>query len=605
MAYQLARFEHAPDLFSNVEAARVQLKDRMDANQQGFDSKVSRENNELSDYVAEMNERMKLMLNPTDTGTIPSLLSNIGFIWYLTAPASAIVNILGGIMIGLPTLAGQYVRANPQMSYAGAVLKSLGQMKNVASQIISTGFNLETGDRIRDNRLNFPTLDRATNLSATDREAYDRFVADGLIDITAAYDQSGLAAAPTESYLGMRHRTMEALTSLFHNAERFNREIMAMSSFRAAMEKRKDYKDQALAMEESISEAKDVTNRSMFDYSVANKPRYFQHPVARVILQFKQFPQQMTFFLAHNMYNMFKGASPEVRREARARFVGTMGMAAIFSGGTGVWGFSTVASIINAVYNGMADEDEEEEPFDFELEFVNWAVETFGKNMGTLLTRGVGNAAGIDLASRVKLDDMWFRDSRKNQDEVEALQTFLVDLLGPSVGLAINVAEAAKLYNEGHADRALEMISPAFIKNPLVAARYANEGVNTLRGDPLIEEVGPFDLLMQSLGIRSAQLAEIQYYNITVKGQEQEILKKRQSLLDLYAISIISNDSDALDTAFENIDKFNTKYPSVFIPAESLTKSIEGRFKKSSQTDHGLYVDPKLMGILGNHTYLD
>jgi hypothetical protein len=139
----------------------------------------------------------------------------------------------------------------------------------------------------------------------------------------------------------------------------------------------------------------------------------------------------------------------------------------------------------------------------------------------------------------------------------------------------------------------------------LVAIRYANEGVNTLRGDPLIEEVGPFDLLMQSLGIRSSELAEIQYYNITVKGQEQEILKKRQSLLDLYAISIISNDSDALDTAFENIDKFNTKYPSVFIPAESLTKSIEGRFKKSSQTDHGLYVDPKLLGVLGNHTYLD
>jgi succinyl-CoA synthetase beta subunit len=54
------------------------------------------------------------------------------------------------------------------------------------------------------------------------------------------------------------------------------------------------------AFTKAITNAKDVTNRAMFDYSSTNKPRYFQHPVARVVLQFKQFPQQMTFFLAHN-----------------------------------------------------------------------------------------------------------------------------------------------------------------------------------------------------------------------------------------------------------------------------------------------------------------
>ena len=602
MAYQLARFEYSPELFSQIEAARMQLKDRVDVNK-GYDVKLSRENTELSDYVTEMDRRLELMLNPTDIGIIPSLLSNIGFIWYLTAPASAIVNILGGMTIGLPTLVGQYVKANPKASYTEATLAALGQMKTAAGQIIATGFNIERGERLRDNRVMFPTLDRTKSMSKIERAAYNRFVADGLIDITAVYDQSGLAASPTESYTGLRHRGMEMLTSLFHNAERFNREVMAMSSFRLAMEKRKSYADKDLAFAESIAEAKDTTNRSMFDYSSPNKPRYFQHPVARVVLQFKQFPQQMTFFLAHNMVNMLKGATPADRREARARFVGTMGMAGIFSGVTGLWGFSTVASIVNAVVNGLADEDEP--PFEFELEFANWAVETFGKNVGTMLTRGIGNAAGIDLASRLKLDDMWLRDSRKNQDEVESLQSLLVDLLGPTVGLAVNAAEAVKLYNEGHADRALETIAPAFIKQPLVAARYANEGVNTLRGDPLMEEVGPFYLFMQSLGLRSAELAEIQFYNITIKGQEQAILKERQNLLNLYALAFMANDADTLDTAYDKIDKFNSKNPTVFIPAESMSKSITERLKKSSQTDHGLYIDPKLEGVLRKHTYLD
>ncbi len=602
MAYQLARFEYAPEMFSSVQAARMQIKDRFDAGAKS-DVKLSRENTELSDYVTEMDRRLKLMLNPTNVGTLPSILSNIGFVWYLTAPASAMVNVLGGMIIGLPTLIGMNVRMNPGMSYTQATLNALGYMKQAAGQIISTGFNIERGERLRDNRVLFPSLSRLDSLSKEDKLAYNRFVADGLIDITAAYDQSGLAATPTENYGGIRNRSMEVLTSLFHNAERFNREIMAMSAFRAAMEKRKDYKDRSLAFDESIADAKDVTNRSMFDYSSANKPRYFQHPIASVILQFKQFPQQMTFFLVHNAYNMFKGLSPAERREARARFVGTMGMAGIFSGVTGLWGFSTVASIANAVFNGLSDD--EEEPFDFELEFMRWATDTFGNNIGTLLTRGIGNAAGIDLASRTKLDDMWFRDSRKNQDEVEALQSFLVDLLGPTVGLTVNVAQAAKLLNEGHADRALEMISPAFIKNPLVAARYANEGVNTLRGDPLMDDMGPFLLLMQSLGIRSSELAERQYYNIQVKGQEQKVLKERQNLLNLYGISFMSNDADSFETSLEKIFEFNAKHPSVAIPAESLNKSIKERFTKSAQTEHGLYIDKRMRGVLGNESYLD
>jgi hypothetical protein len=166
------------------------------------------------------------------------------------------------------------------------------------------------------------------------------------------------------------------------------------------------------------------------------------------------------------------------------------------------------------------------------------------------------------------------------------------------VGLAINVAEAVKLYSSGHADRALEMISPAFIKNPLVAARYANEGVNTLRGDPLVEDVGSFSLLMQSIGLRPADVAEIQFRNITVKGQEQAVLKERQNLLNLYGIAFMANDSDTLEKAYERIEKFNTKHPSVWIPAKTLTTSIKERMTKSAQSEHGLYIDKRLRGVL-------
>jgi len=624
MAYQLSRFEYSPEMFSQIRAARSQLKERFDDDTtkgKRSDLAVATENNELSDYVKEMERRLTLILNPTDIGVIPSVLSNIGFIWYLTAPASAIVNVIGGMIIGLPTLIGQQVRLNPNMSYTKATLNALANMKTAAGQIMATGFSIERGERLRDNRLLFPSMERSTGMNAIDREAYNKFIADGLIDITGTYDQSGLAASPTESYTGARHRGMQILTYLFHNAERFNREVMAMSAFRTAMEKRKDYADKQKAFDESIADAKDITNRSMFDYSSPNKPRYFQHPVARVILQFKQYPQQMTYFLTSSFLRMLKKPSEDMmkdmtpqqkqkylaehnlmKREATARFVGTMGMAGILSGVTGLWGFSTVANILNAVINGL--DDDRDEPFDFELAFADWAINTFGKNAGTLLLRGAGNAAGIDLASRVKLDDMWRLDTKRNNpDEVAALQSFLIQQLGPSVGLTINVAEAVKLWNQGHADRALEMIAPAFIKQPLVAARYASEGAKTKAGDKLVEELGPFDLLMQSLGIRPAELAERQFYNIKKKGQEQDIMRERQNLLNLYALSFMSSDAESNQIAFEKIMKFSSKHPSVAIDADTIIKSIEGKMEKSAQTDHGLYIDPKLMSLL-NQNYM-
>ena len=591
MAYQLARFEYSPDMFSQLEAAKLQLKGRFDP-KVGYDPAVIRENDELNDYIGETKRRLDLILNPTDVGTIPSMLSNLGFIYYLSSAASAVTNVLGGVMIGFPTLVGQTVKLNPKMSYTQAAVKTLFETSKSAAQAIT---GMAKG-----------TTAPPSGLSRIEQAAYNKFVADGLIDITATYDQSGLASTPTENYSGARYKAMKALTFLFHQAERLNREVMAMSAFRSAYaEATASGLSPRAAFTKAVTDAKDATNRSMFDYSSTNKPRYFQHPVARIVLQFKQFPQQMTFFLAHNLIKSLKGESPEVRREARARFVGTMGMAAIMSGVTGVWGFSTVASVVNAVFNAMADDDDEL-PFDFELAFANWATETFGSQVGMAVTRGIPNAVtGLDIGGRVKLDDMWFRDGRKNQDEADALQSFLVDMLGPTVGLGINAARAVDLWNQGHGDRALEAVAPSIAKNVLVAGRMAREGgATTLRGDMLTENDSPFILMMQGLGLRSAELAERQYYNITVKGEEQAILKQRQNVLNYYGLTFMSNDVDANQEAFEKIMEFNQKHPTVAIPAESIISSIVNRFKKSAQTDHGMYIDPRLKAQLSQQDYL-
>ena len=601
MAYQMSRFEYSPEMFSQLDAARSQIKGRFTPGA-SYDSTLVAENDELRDYVGEIDKRLTAMLNPTDTGKWISYFSNIGFIYYLTSIGSAVVNVVGGAMIGVPTLIGQQVRANPKMGYTVATGRVLYNTAKTMAQIMATGFDIEAGGRVIDSRLLSPSLDRSTTMSAVDRAAYNRFVADGLIDITAAYDQSGLASNPTSEYNSIPNRAMQVVAYAFHHAERFNREVMAMSAFRSAMEKRANYPNQQQAFAESVAEAKDLTQRSMFDYSATNKPRWLQNAPAKIIFQFKQWPQQMTWFLARNAWNSFGNLPEAEKREARARFVGTMGTAAIFSGVTGLWGFSTVAFIVNAVAQMTAGDDDE--PFDFELEFANWAVNTFGKNMGTMVSRGIGNAAGVDLHSRLKLDGMWLRDGRDNQDAEGAVQAFLVGILGPLAGLGVSAGRAVDLYNKGHGDRAIETMLPGFIKQPVIAARYAKEGALTLGGDVMKKDFTPFELMMQSLGLRPAELAEIQFRNIKVKGQEQAITKKHQNLLNIFALTFMTNDAAGNEKAFDKIMEFNKKYPTMAIDADALIKSITGKMEKSAQTENGLYIDPKLR-YLFTDTYIE
>ena len=74
-------------------------------------------------------------------------------------------------------------------------------------------------------------------------------------------------------------------------------------------------------------------------------------------------------------------------------------------------------------------------------------------------------------------------------------------------------------------------------------------------------------------------------------------------MLNLYGIAFIANDDSTLDRALDKIDDFNDRHPSVQIPVESLSRTVQERLQKSSETDHGLFIDKKLRDSLDRYTY--
>jgi hypothetical protein len=412
---------------------------------------------------------------------------------------------------------------------------------------------------------------------------------------------------------------------------------MATFDLAYAKAKKDGYTDKA-AFKKAISDAKELTYKSMFDYSTLNKPRYFQPQYAKVILQFKQFSQQMTYLLARSAYegiaqpytaeelgdvrlkikvdhNANKPDLPpltdaeldaavadhvrQIKTEARNRLAGTLGMTFVFAGATGLPLFSMLSMTMNALQAAFGEEDEE---WDFENWFKNWADNTFGGVIGDSLTRGViTQVVGADLNSRMSLDDLWFRDQRKNADEVSYVQNLIISLLGPSMGLVINSAEAVRQLNDGHIQRAMETASPAVLKNIMKGMRYEVEGraVN-LKGDELVGDLSSYESLVQGIGFSPERVAQRQKSNIETKAVEQKILNRKNDLLNAFFMSVDNDDDDLKERVIDKIGSFNRAYPGNAISSDSLMKSIKTRYKNRAMAEStgGIFINKKLIGEL-------
>jgi hypothetical protein len=612
IAYQQSRFKHSDSLYGAVDAAESYIE--------GMDTE---ERKVYTDYIRELEGRLQYIMNPTDTGGIPSFLSNVSFAWYMTSPASALVNMLGVPAVGIPVVGARF-----------GIGKTSAMMTSYARKFMGTGFKDPQGN------WSFPSFTNKPGMfNERQKAAFEQFIADGLIDITLTHDIVGLAETNSNLYTGRTQKVMGVLSAAFHGAEKFNREVVAMSSYDLAYERAKanGLSDDA-AQKKAIDEAKELTYKSMFDYSTLNKPRYFQPAYAKVFLQFKQFSQQMTYMLARSAYEGFykkfdanelqdignqinatrttdgqpalegpalnaaiKKYIKDFRAEGKKRLIGTLGTTFLFAGATGLPGWSALSAMMEMLNTLFADEDEEDEPFDFNNAFKNWANETFGGFVGDSISRGVvTQASGVNLADRMGLDSMWFRDNRKSADEVSAIEATIVSLMGPAVGLVTNTGNAIKQLNDGHLGRAIETFSPAIIKNALKGARLGSEGALTLGGDVLVEDFSATEIGSQAIGFSPERLAQRQKSNIEMKGAEQEIVKKHQSLLNAFFMAVDSGDDDMKDRVIDKIGKFNRANPGSAITPKGLQASIKRRYQQRALAEQtgGARINKKLIGQL-------
>lgn len=566
-AHQLARLEYQPRLQDQLTAIVNDAKAAQDSADESADR--------ASAGAGEFKKRHEWIMNPTNAEWVQQL-SAVNFIYYLgVSPAAALVNLSQTAITSFPALASKY-------GWMRALNTTLATLRDAAK-------NVRIGD---------DTGIRRSLKSDDERAAYEQLQLMGAIDVTQAHDLAGLGESDTRGYSATAHKVMNAVSFLFHKAEVVNREATGIAAYRLAREAGKDH-------DTAVKEAADTIWQTHFDYSAQNRARFMQGNAAKVLFAFKQYSQSMTYYLWRAFYESTKGETKEVRRQARQRLVGTLGMTGVFAGVMGMPLLSLFFGTANAMAAAFGDDDE---PWDAEVEFRNFLSDMLGAKLGVIaqegLVEGGLEALGLkapEVGSRVSLNDLWIRSADPDVEGRDLYVHLLEQAAGPIAGMLGNGITAASMIGEGlNTDngqlvwRGVEKGMPKAVRDSMKALRYEVQGVNTLRGDPLVPDANVIDTIYQGLGLMPADLARQYEVNAAAKQYEAYVLERRQSLLDAYALATRHKDMEAVRATNEKIRAFNQRWPEIAVSAATIRRSLQARERYSERAVNGITLNSRI-----------
>jgi hypothetical protein len=557
-AHQLARLRHAQDMAMTLDAMRMGLNNWRRGEDLGDESPRSVGETAKADaLMTELQKRHDWIMSPTDQ-QLANMVNSLGFVWYLGAsPASAITNLTQVAQTVLPVLGAQHGwdKATPQGSRAWW-------------QAVRKGGNLEKVLTNADELHAYMEMQRRGDFSRTQAHTLAALAEGNILQTTPAWA-----------------KTMNAVSWMVHTAEVINRETAGMAAYRLARAK-------GLNHGKAVDYAGTINAGTNFDYSSANRPRYMQGNVQRIALQFKNYSVGMTWLFYRNLDQAMKGETPEARRVARRTVTGILGMTAILAGVTGLPMYSTVRMAANAANTLFGDPDE---PFSFDDEFHAWLAENLGPDAARLIAAGpTSYVTGANLSDRTSLSNLWIRHSSARLEGADAYHALLENLAGPIGGIVNNFYVGSEDIRRGKLERGFERMLPTAVKNTLKSLRYAHEGVNSWRGDPIVPDVSTPEQFIQMLGFQPSRVAEQYRLNTAARNFTSEVGDRRSSLMNAYALAVKNGDGGDMGHALRNIAAFNRKYPQWPINGKVLRASLRQRARLSARAEHGVILNPRL-----------
>ena len=370
---------------------------------------------------------------------------------------------------------------------------------------------------------------------------------------------------------------MRLASYLFHHAERFNRQATFLAAYRLA-------RDAGAKHDTAYSQAVKATYDGHFDYSTGNRPRVMQGNVAKVVLLFKQYAQNMIYTIARNAYQSVKGESPEVRREARKVFGALM---TTHAAAAGVLGLPMVGTLL-ALASALGGSDDE--PWDAEVALRNMLADAFGPGASEVIAKGFSRLTPWDISGRVGLDKLLLPDVNESLEGQRWAEAFATAMLGPVIGIGVNAAKGAQKMADGDYGRGLEDMLPIFARNPIKAYRQYSEGEVDRTGVVIKDEVSLAGVLGQASGFSPSEIRLAFEGRSAVMSADRRLAERRQDLMTQFARAAMDQDQEGMAEARAAIAEFNKVNPGRRITPPQMWQSVRNRERRIREADDGVYL---------------
>jgi len=585
---QLAKLKFGKDIQAGI-----------DASYEALEGMPQKDTDKLQPMIKQVADMAMQILNPPKRGAFASAMSQASFIWFLTAPATAAIQLTTIPMRVLPRLTAEY-----------------GEVKGwKALTKFSAAFKIEGGDHLISLEgsaflKDHPILAMAFKTLRDERETFGALVTEVLRN-----DEAPLNAQKNAYTLGIK-----VVGSAISATERMSREVAGMATFEleyARLGKTQPELSPDARFELAIDVAADTVNRTVGNYSEFNKPAVFKGDTGRLLFQFKTFSAITTHFFVSTARRMLlglvgKGVSKADTVAAWREMTGVLAMGAImFNGITGLPLFSVAMWIIDLASEMYDDDDDDEEmrkqsPYganSAEYRFrYEWLPEMLGQKVtdgaesttlvDMILNGALSELTDVNVASRTSYNDLWFRDNSYATDSTA--QTWFSNLIGnvPILSLIDKAGRAKDEFGKDEFGRAAEAIMPAFARTSVTAARLSSEGAKSRAGDTIFSkhQLSGANIAAQVLGFPPTRLSQVQEERMERDNLAGEAKQERTGLLRKLNLTRVSYpvDREKVDGILQKMEEHNKKWPApdLMISRETINKSFD-TFMKGKELQFG------------------
>ena len=515
--------------------------------------------------------------------------------------SSALVNLTQLPMVVMPYLGGKYgyVESNKALGYATRTFLGSGLKRRAAMAGSEERTDLKAGYSL--DNYNFIGFDDAVaaHVKKTGREptakerlqfAADAGLTEDILDLRELAEISSKFGLLSRSVAGdvlEMNKDDSVLTRInnwsgfiFHHGERMNRQVAMIASYKLELDRmRKDGKE--LTTEDRQAAAKEAIRLTelLNGGATANSaPLLAKNSLGKIVFMYKRYGVSMYYMLFKTTRDAMSSEDPQVRAAAKRQIAGIYASSALLAGVQGIPMFGVAA----AMYNLFAKEDDED---DFET--------AARKYMGEGMFNGALNyLTGTAVANRIGLTDLLLHSTGYREQDNPVL-SFLQLAGGPVYGVADRMTRGAKLIMEGEVQRGMEQVMPAAFGNVAKAYRFSTEGANTLRGDPIVGDIGIGHSLAQAFGFAPAEYTRQLEINASLKNIERRVLEERTKLLRKYYVEMRNGDGDGAKDTLKELLELGRKHPGL-VTADTIKKSMAQHMRTSATMYHGITLN-KLM----------